>query len=162
MQESISNPAFHYYFSALPQPALLDTRLKDRDRRLLAAFYLIAGRGNIVYNKTRKELGRLARMAEDVVTRISTRLVKFGWIKKSGNGGRSQSAIYELTIPERFTHLKRPTSPSCRLNTTQKTTTSVTTEKKPVVKKTAAPHEKAPVASSFPSPGVQGADYVGD
>ncbi len=159
MQEFINNPAFNYHYSALPQPVLIDTRLKDRDRRLLAAFYLIAGRGNVIYNKTRKELGRLAGMAEDVVTLISTRLVKFGWIKKSGNGGRSQSAIYELTIPEMFTHLQRQTPSSCRLNTTQKTTNPITLEKQPVAKKTAGPREKSPTASSLPSPIVQEKGY---
>ena len=145
MQESITNPAFQYYFSALPQPVLIDTRLKDRDRRLLAAFYLIAGRGNVVYNKTRKELGRLAGMAEDVVSRISTRLVKFGWLKKSGDGGRSQSAVYELIVPDQFTHLQRSINQKCSTNTTQQPYALVVPQKMSVTQKTGGLREKPPV-----------------
>ena len=107
-----NNPAFQYYYAALPAPALIDSRLKDRDRRLLAAFYLIAGRGNIIYNKTRKELGQIAgNMAECVVSVISARLVRLGWLKKSGNGGHGKAATYELMIPESFAHLQRPVKP---------------------------------------------------
>ena len=144
MQESITNPAFQYYFSALPQPVLIDTRLKDRDRRLLAAFYLIAGRGNVVYNKTRKELGRLAGMAEDVVSRISTRLVKFGWLKKSGDGGRSQSAVYELIVPDQFTHLQRSINQKCSANTTQQPFAPVISQKMSVTQKSGGLREKPP------------------
>ena len=118
MQVTVNNPAFNYYYSALPQPALIDTRLKDRDRRLLAAFYLIAGRGNIVYNKTREDLGKIARMAQNAVSVTSARLVELGWLKKSGNGGRGNSARYELTVPEAFTHLQRSTNQTCRAKTT--------------------------------------------
>ena len=159
MQEPISNPAFHYYFSALPQPALADTRLKDRDRRLLAAFYLIAGRGNIVYNKTREDLGKLARMAKNVVSTTSARLVEFGWLKKSGTGGRGHSALYELTIPEAFTHLQRSTSSICRTNTTQQRTAPVTSEKKPIAQTRVTPREKLIIPSSAPSPFAQDKRY---
>ena len=125
VQVTVNNPAFNYYYSALPLPILRDSRLKDRDRRLLAAFYFFAGKTNRVYNKTRKEIGHIAGMAEDVVTLISARLQKFGWVKKSGNGGRSQSAVYELTVPEAFTHLQRSTNPTCRAKTTQQPLTPV-------------------------------------
>ena len=155
MQESITNPAFHYYFSALPQPALADTRLKDRDRRLLAAFYLIAGRGNVVYNKTREDLGKLARMAKNVVSTTSARLVEFGWLKKSGAGGRGHSALYELTIPESFTHLQRSTASKCLTNTTQQRAAPVPSAKSFDVKKTTAPREKLLGSSTLPSPLVQ-------
>jgi hypothetical protein len=53
-----------------------------------------------VNNLNRKQLGQIAGMAEDVVTRISARLNKLGWIRKSGNGGRSQTASYQLAIPQ--------------------------------------------------------------
>ena len=155
MQESITNPAFHYYFSALPQPVLIDTRLKDRDRRLLAAFYLIAGRGNVIYNKTRKELGRLAGMAEDVVTRISTRLVQFGWLKKSGNGGRSQSAVYELTVPDQFTHLQRPINQKCSINTTKNLPIPVVSKKTSDTQQTALPAKKLVTSSYTASASIQ-------
>jgi hypothetical protein len=159
VHESITNPAFHYYFSALPQPALIDTRLKDRDRRLLAAFYLIAGRGNIVYNKTREDLGKLARMAQNVVSTTSARLVEFGWLRKSGSGGRGHSARYELTIPEFFTHLKRPPSLKSCKNTTQQHTVPVTSAKNFKGKKTDAPHEKSSITSAVPLPLIQESGY---
>ena len=138
VQVTVNNPAFNYYYSALPQPALTDTRLKDRDRRLLAAFYLIAGRGNIVYNKTREDLGKLARMAKNAVSVTSARLVELGWLKKSGSGGRRQSAVYELTIPEAFTHLQRSANQTCRVNTTPQHSYSMASKKTLTDKRTLA------------------------
>lgn len=52
---------------------------------MLAAFYLIAGRGNIVYKNAREDLGKLARMPQNVVSVTSARLAEFGWLKKTGN-----------------------------------------------------------------------------
>lgn len=118
---SFDNPSFNFYYSALPLPILKDIRLNDRDRRLLAALYFFAGKSKNVYNKTRKELGHCAGgMTENVVTFISSRLVKLGWLKKSGDGGKSQSAAYELTVPDTFTHLQRPIKQTCNVKTTQK------------------------------------------
>lgn len=102
------NPAYAFRYSALPEPVLRDNRLHARDLRLLSALYMIAGRGNIVRNKSRSELGRLAgEMAENVVSVISARLVKLGWLKKTGNGGRSKAAEYQLTVPEEFQSMRR-------------------------------------------------------
>ncbi|WP_146131871.1 hypothetical protein [Chromobacterium amazonense] len=109
-----SNPAYEFRYSALPEPVFRDQRLNSRDLRLLSVFYMIAGKTNLVRNKSRKELGGLAgNMAENVVSVITSRLVKLGWLLKNGNGGRSKAACYQLIVPSEFDSLKRKTEKIC-------------------------------------------------
>ena len=81
-----------------------DNRLNLRDIKLLLALCTVSDYTLTVNTLSRKQLGQLAGMAENVITRISARLQKLGWLKKSGNGGRSQPASYQLAIPQQFIH----------------------------------------------------------
>ena len=79
---------------------IADKRLNLRDIKLLLALCTVSDYALTVNNVSRKQLGQIAGMAENVITRISARLQKLGWLKKSGNGGRSQPASYQLAIPQ--------------------------------------------------------------
>jgi hypothetical protein len=84
---------------------VVDNRLNLRDIRLLLTLCTLSDTSLAVNHVSRKQLGQLAgNMGEDVVSRISGRLQKLGWITKSGDGGRSQAASYRLTIPQQFHH----------------------------------------------------------
>lgn len=91
-------------FQYITSRIIADHRLNLRDIKLLLALCTVSDYTMTVNNLNRKQLGQIAGMAEDVVTRISARLNKLGWIRKSGNGGRSQTASYQLAIPQKFPH----------------------------------------------------------
>ena len=93
-------------FIALPKEALSDDRLNFRDLRILLAIISVVSwkdqknKANPRVTTKREVIAERSGISLAAVTTHTARLQKFGWLSKSGNGGFSRPATYELLIPE--------------------------------------------------------------
>lgn len=93
-------------FIAVPYGVPADNRLGKQDLRVLLALMSWRfinkkdGDPDVVY-PSRSALSRWTGYSPNQISRITTRLEKFGWLTKSGNGGKSRAARYRLnwTVP---------------------------------------------------------------
>jgi len=93
-------------FIALPKEAFYDRRLNFRDLRVLLSLISFVNKKdqkNInapSITVRREKIAERAEISVAAVTNHTARLQKFGYLSKSGNGGYSRPATYELLIPE--------------------------------------------------------------
>lgn len=83
----------------VPVTAMLaDSRLNHRSLRVLLALYQFADQSGAC-KPSREKLAQLARVHENKVSEITSELARLGWLHKTGNGGRSCTARYVITVP---------------------------------------------------------------
>lgn len=85
-------------FAKVYAEAILDDRLTWVDLRVLIALLLHADREGFCY-PSRATIARFARIREREVSLRTNRLVEFGWLQKSGKGGRSRTCRYWVKVP---------------------------------------------------------------
>lgn len=89
-------------FGMVPEAFLRDERLNFVHWRVYAALAIHADSDGICY-PSRKILSDFARIKKLTdISNITTDLQRRGWLEKKGNGGRSKSCTYKLTIPAEF------------------------------------------------------------
>ena len=87
-------------FIIAPFDILMDKRLTMMQLRVLLALLSFRGRNtNLVWPK-RSKIADLVGCSENNVTKVTGQLVKFGWLKKLGNGGCSRSISYQVLVPD--------------------------------------------------------------
>lgn len=89
-------------FCVLPIEVLKDTRLTLRDLRVLIALHAFKDRAGFCW-PSRGLLAALTGLPEARISVATTRLAALGWVAKEGNGGRSRSCRYWLSVPESVT-----------------------------------------------------------
>lgn len=83
----------------MPIEALQDDRLSPTEFRVLIGLLSYANAdGRLMFVK-RKTLAERCRVHLSQVTRATAALAKYGWLQKSGNGGKSRPASYQLSNP---------------------------------------------------------------
>jgi len=87
--------------SILPAAIGLDPKLTKRQLRVLIVLYSFRSNtnGNVVWPR-RQRLAGLLGWSLTRVSDVTAELVEMGYLKKSGDGGRSRSVRYELTMPD--------------------------------------------------------------
>ena len=93
-------------FSMIPVEVFRDARLSSRDMRVLGLLYAFANSEGRCW-PSRRLLSRLSGLPVGRVSTATSRLVRFGWVTKTGKGGRSRACRYQLHKPE--TELERVT-----------------------------------------------------
>ena len=86
-------------FAMIPLEAACDSRLSKNDFRVLIAISCAAGKSKTCHPK-RQTLADQTGLPVCKISTITARLVSFGWLEKSGNGGRNSPAIYTIKTPE--------------------------------------------------------------
>jgi len=86
-------------FSKMPVEAFRDARLSSRDMRILGLLFAFANREGRCW-PSRHQLSRLSGLPVSRISTATSRLVVFGWLTKTGNGGRSRACRYQLHTPE--------------------------------------------------------------
>jgi hypothetical protein len=87
-------------FSIVPIEVCLDDRLTKTDIRVLIALMSFRGKNtNCVWPK-RETLSIRCGLSLSKISKSTSNLVKLGWLKKNGNGGRSSPANYEILVPD--------------------------------------------------------------
>ena len=89
-------------FAKLPVEVFRDARLSARDLRILGLLYAFANREGRCW-PSRRQLAALSGLPLGRVSTTTTRLARFGWLTKTGNGGRSRACRYRLHQPETLT-----------------------------------------------------------
>lgn len=87
-------------FSIVPVEVAFDSRLNFRHVRVLIALLSFRNRNTGLMCPSRKMISARCQLPLDRISLITTELVKLGWITKSGNGGKSSSCCYVLTVPD--------------------------------------------------------------
>ena len=82
-------------FIKLPIEALSDERLTKNQLKVLAALYAFSdGTGSCYPGKP--QISEMTGIPVGKISGITNQLAFYGWLKKSGNGGRNQRANYQL------------------------------------------------------------------
>ncbi len=88
-----------YLFAPIPLEVLADRRLKLRLLRVLLVLFKYVNRkgqdGSIAW-PSRKRISAWTGYPVKVISRVTSDLQRFGWLRKVGNGGCSRSARYVL------------------------------------------------------------------
>lgn len=86
-------------FAKFPLFAIADTRLKDRERRVLAVLCVYANTDGQC-KPSRKTIAAYAGISKiEYISEATKSLEKHGWLKKVVNRGAGHSNNYQLTIP---------------------------------------------------------------
>ncbi len=88
-------------FSIVPIEILKDRRLTLWQMRVLIALLSFRGKNTDVVWPHRETLAeRCGGMHLSNLSKTTTELCKLGWLFKEGNGGKSRSARYKVTVPD--------------------------------------------------------------
>jgi len=87
-------------FFIAPLETVQDHRLSLMQTRVLQALLSFRNKETNLVCPSRSTLSERAGYSVDVISRTTSQLVKLGWLKKSGNRGRSRASLYEITVPE--------------------------------------------------------------
>jgi DNA-binding IclR family transcriptional regulator len=82
-------------FAQLPVEVFRYARLSARDLRILGLLYAFANREGRCW-PSRRQLAALSGLPLGRLSTTTTRLAAFGWLTKTGNGGRSRACRYQL------------------------------------------------------------------
>lgn len=86
-------------FAIMPA-SYFDGRLSHRQLRIMGALLSFADKDGLCWPK-RERVSEITNIRESTITLETKALVKLGFLKKTGNGGRSNSCDYEIqTVPE--------------------------------------------------------------
>jgi hypothetical protein len=82
-------------WAKLYEDFIRDQRLTLRDFRVYSALSLFADKDGNCHPK-REQLAEITRLPADRISAVTSRLVRLGWIEKTGDGGKSRSSDYRL------------------------------------------------------------------
>lgn len=92
------------FYGKVPVEAALDSRLNATHFRVLIV--LLSFQGNKSYaNPTREMIAERCRINLRMVSRATEELQNFGWLEKTGGGGRGKPAQYKIKIPSHLLNL---------------------------------------------------------
>ena len=95
-------------FSMVPLAAFKDRRLTYRQLVVLGVICSFRqGSADISINVGRDQIAERCGLHPSVISAATTDLENFGWLKKTGRGGRSMKTTYLITIPETVAVLLR-------------------------------------------------------
>ncbi len=86
-------------FAKVPLEALSDKRLSPTEFRVLIALLSFADHDTGVAWPKRKAISERCGVDVSHISRATASLVRYGWLKKVGHGGRSSSCRYNVTLP---------------------------------------------------------------
>ncbi|RQG99832.1 helix-turn-helix domain-containing protein [Paraburkholderia dinghuensis] len=86
-------------FGLVPAEVLLDKRLKPQDTRVLVALCLHVKPYTGICRVTRETLAEWLGIHIDTLSKVTSRLVEFGWLKKA-QVGQNMPNRYELMLPK--------------------------------------------------------------
>lgn len=89
-------------FGKVPVEATTDDRLGAMEFRTLVAIAGLADgkTGKTTQRVKRSTIAKLSRLTPNKVSQVTAKLASLGWIKKTGDGGRSQGCIYQILTPK--------------------------------------------------------------
>jgi hypothetical protein len=92
-------------FAMVPLAAIADNRLSKMQLRVLAVICSFRDRDDDTVRVRRSKIIERCggSYKAEVISRVTTQLVKLGWIEKVGNGGFSRPSEYRILIPETVT-----------------------------------------------------------
>ncbi|MDH5573659.1 MAG: helix-turn-helix domain-containing protein [Gammaproteobacteria bacterium] len=88
------------YFSIMPVDIFLDSRLSKTDLRVLGAIMSWRNKDTNLCHPSREQISERCGLPVSKISTTTTRLVKLGWMEKSGNGGRSMRCSYKFKVPD--------------------------------------------------------------
>jgi DNA-binding MarR family transcriptional regulator len=88
-------------YACIPQYALLDDRLTHEQLKVLLALSCYADQGGACYPK-RRRIANLTNISEAHVSRATTKLVEYGWLRKRQT---PRTCRYWLMVPDCFREL---------------------------------------------------------
>ena len=86
-------------FAIVPVEVVRDHRLSLMQTRVLIAVLSIRNRNTNVAWAKRETISERCGYGPNVISRVTTQLVQLGWLRKTGEGGRSRPNQYEVTVP---------------------------------------------------------------
>jgi hypothetical protein len=116
-------------FSKMPVEVWLDHRLTLKQIRVFGAILSFANADGSAHPK-REAIALRCGMLPDNVSRATSQLVALGWLTKTGKGGYSMPASYQMTIPKTLSEsdsktLSETDSENCTNRTGKKKTNPV-------------------------------------
>lgn len=87
-------------FAIVPVEVCMDGRLSKMQIRVLVALLSFRAKNTDTVWPKRSQIAERCGYDERVITRVTTQLVKLGWLEKVGKGGFSKSCEYRITVPE--------------------------------------------------------------
>lgn len=84
----------------MPVEVALDDRLTKMQLRVLIALLSFRAKNTDTVWPKRAQLSARCGYNERTISKVTSQLVKLGWLEKEGQGGYSQSSKYRITVPE--------------------------------------------------------------
>lgn len=88
------------YFSIMPVEIFMDDRLTKTDMRVLGSIMSWRNKDTNLCHPSREQISERCGLSESKISTATTRLVELGWLKKTGNGGRSMRCTYQFCVPD--------------------------------------------------------------
>lgn len=88
------------YFSIMPVEIFMDDRLSKTDIRVLGAIMSWRNKDTNLCHPSRDQISERCGLPASKISTATTRLVELGWLKKTGNGGRSMRCNYQFCVPD--------------------------------------------------------------
>lgn len=87
-------------FSIVPIEVAMDRRLSMRQMRVLLALFSFRGKTTNMIWPSRKALSERTGLDASTISTATSDLVRLGWLKKEGRGGKSMATRYTLCVPD--------------------------------------------------------------
>lgn len=87
-------------FSIMPIEAFMDDRLTKTDLRVLGAILSWRNKNTNLMWPKREKIAERCNLPLCKISTSTTHLVALNWLEKEGDGGRSRSSQYKLTVPD--------------------------------------------------------------
>lgn len=87
-------------FSIMPVEAFMDDRLTKTDLRVLGAILSWRNKNTNLMWPKREKIAERCNLPLCKISTATTHLVALNWLEKEGDGGRSRSSQYKLTVPD--------------------------------------------------------------
>ena len=110
------------YFAIMPIEVFMDDRLSKTEIRVLGAILSWRKSDTNLRWPTRDQISERTNLPVCKISTATTSLVKLGWLKKEGNGGKSTPSKYYLTVPD----IAKKVTDSVTVSQPKKVTDSVT------------------------------------
>ena len=98
-------------FAFMPVVMAMDNRLTKTHYRVLIVLYSFRRKNTEFSWPSRAMLAARCQLPISKISTATTELVALGWLEKTGNGGRSKSCQYRLTVPDFTTDLEKRPAP---------------------------------------------------
>lgn len=88
------------HFSLMPVEIFMDDRLSKTDLRVLGSIMSWRNKSTNLCHPSREQISERCGLSVHKISTATSRLVKLGWLEKSGNGGRSMRCVYKFKVPD--------------------------------------------------------------